>query len=335
MMSNETHHRLYRSIRSHFVTAASAERVDIRGKKMIVTGATPGSLGFETALALASWGASVVVTTRSNTNATVESLRTRLEDGSQGSVDGHPIDLSDRGSVQRFERWYRETHGDRLDVLVNNAGIHLDLLSKWKEPHLSEDGFEIQWHVNYLGTAQLTHLLLPLLRRTGEATGDARVVNVVSHLHFKGSNDELFKSTEPYNSWKAYGRSKLALVHMTLELQRRFAESSHLQAYCLHPGSVFTNVADRGLTGTGIIEAVRNALSPIEAFFLKTPEEGAQTQIYCATHPGLAGGLYYKECQPAKPSQDSQDAEISARLWSETEAWLSPEKMRPQQPVPW
>lgn len=303
-----------------------AERVDVRGKRMIVTGATPGSLGFETALTLVSWGASVVVTTRSSTDAAVDALRTRLgDDDSQGSIDGHPMDLSDRSSVERFARWYRETDGDRLDVLVNNAGIHVDLLSQWKEPHLSDDGFEIQWRVNYLGTAQLTHLLLPLLKQTSEATGDARIVNVVSKLHFKGSNDQLSERTEPYNSWTAYGHSKLALVHMTLELQRRFAASSHLQAYCLHPGSVFTNVADRGLAGTGIVEAVRKALSPVEAFILKTPEEGAQTQIYCATHPGLPGGLYYEECEPSEPSEDTQDANTSARLWSETEAWLGSE----------
>lgn len=334
-MSTKIHQRLYRAIRRPFVTAVMADRVDLRGKNIVVTGATPGSLGFETALALASWGASVIVTTRSNTEATVESLRARLDGDSEGSVHGHPMDLSDQGSVQRFARWYREAQGDRLDVLINNAGIHLDIMSQWKEPRLSEDGFEIQWHVNYLGTAQLTHLLLPLLKQTGRLTGDSRVVNVVSHLHFKGSNDQLFESTEPYNSWKAYGRSKLALVHMTLELQRRYGGSSHLQAYCLHPGSVFTNVASRGLDGTGIVEVVRNALSPIEAFFLKTPEEGAQTQIYCATHPGLQGGLYYRECQPAEPSDDTRDDETSKRLWSETKAWLGFEKMRPQPPVPW
>lgn len=325
--------RLYRFVRSRFVTTVLAERVDVRGKTMIVTGASPGSLGFETALTLASWGASVVVTTRSNTDFATQSLRAELEDGSEGSIDGHPMDLADYRSVERFVRWYQATHGDRLDVLVNNAGIHLDLLSRWKEPRLSEDGFEIQWHVNYLGTAQLTHLLLPLLKKAGEVTRDARVVNVVSQLHTKGSNDQLFRPTEPYDSWKAYGRSKLALIHMTFELQRRFAESHHVQAYCLHPGSVFTNVAARGLSGSGIVEAVRNALSPVEAFFLKTPNEGAQTQICCATHSGLVGGLYYQDCQPSDPSDDAHDGATSARLWSETEAWLGAEKMRPRHPV--
>ena len=310
-------------IRARFVRTAYAEPVDITGKTMIVTGASPGSLGFETARTLASWGASVVITTRSNPDVAVEALRARLQHAeARQRVYAHELDLSYSDSVASFVRWFVENHGDRLDALINNAGIHLDLLSRWKEPRLTEDGFEIHWRTNYLGSAHITHLLLPLLEKTGKATGDSRVVNVVSHLHVKGSNDDLFGRTRPYDSWAAYGNSKLALMHMTRELQRRYAERSHLQAYCLHPGSVFTKVADKGLEGTGMIEKARNALSPVEAFFLKTPEEGAQTQIHCATYPRLPGGLYYQECQAADAGTDVEDTEVAARLWVETETWV-------------
>ncbi|MBW1762414.1 MAG: SDR family NAD(P)-dependent oxidoreductase [Deltaproteobacteria bacterium] len=310
-------------VRRRFVSSAYAEPVDLAGKKIIVTGASAGSLGFETARTLAQWGASVVVTTRSNAGAAVEAIQGQLQEaGARQRVDAHALDLSQRDSVISFVRWFVEAHGDSLDVLVNNAGIHLDLLSRWKEPRLTDDGFEIQWRTNYLGTAHLTHLLLPLLEQTGQATSDARIVNVVSHLHVKGSNDDLFGATRPYRSWEAYGNSKLALMHMTNELQRRYAHKSHVQAYCLHPGSVFTNVAGRGLEGTGFIEKARNALSPVEAFFLKTAEEGAQTQIYCASQPRLRGGLYYEECKPGEASKEAANAEIAARLWNETQAWL-------------
>jgi NAD(P)-dependent dehydrogenase (short-subunit alcohol dehydrogenase family) len=313
---------LYDFIRSRFVRTVYAEPVDLTGKMIIVTGASPGSLGFETARTLASWGASVVITTRSNPDATVDALRARLRYAdARRRIHGRTLDLSYSDSVASFVRWFVGAHGDRLDVLINNAGIHLDLLSRWKEPRLADDGFEIQWRTNYLGTAHLTHLLLPLLERTGRVAGDARIVNVVSRLHAKGSNDDLFKRTRPYNSWTAYGNSKLALVHMTIELQRRFAKS-HLQAYCLHPGSVFTNVANKGLAGTGLIEKVREGLSPLEAFFLKTPEEGAQTQIHCATRPELPGGLYYQECKSAEPSKDAKDGRVASRLWAETESWV-------------
>jgi len=314
--------RLYQLVRARFVKTAFAEPVDLTGKMIVVTGASPGSLGFETARTLASWGARVVITTRSNPQVAAEAIRLRLEEAAaRRRIDAHALDLSDRDSVAGFVRWFVDAHGDALDVLINNAGIHLDLLSRWKEPRVTDDGLEIHWRTNYLGAAHLTHLLLPLLEKAGRATGDARVVNVGSHLYVRGSNDDLFEVTRPYNSWAAYGNSKLALMHMTTELQRRYARS-HVQAYCLHPGSVLTHVADKGLEGTGVIEKVRKALTPIEAFFLKTPEEGAQTQIHCATDPRMRGGPYYVECNAVKPSADAQDARVAARLWTETKAWV-------------
>jgi NAD(P)-dependent dehydrogenase (short-subunit alcohol dehydrogenase family) len=310
-------------LRKLFVRTTYADPVNLAGKAIIVTGAGPGSLGFATARALATWGASVVVTTRSNTDAVVEDLRAQLpDDEASARIVGHSLDLSDRDSVERFVRWVIETRGDKLDVLVNNAGVHLDLLSKWKEPLLIADGFETHWRINYLGTAHLTHLLLPLLEAAGRQTGDARIVNVSSQLHAKGSNADLFEPTRTYNSWNAYGNSKLALVHMTNELQRRHSADAHLQAYSLHPGSVFTRVADKGLEGTGLIEKVRSAMSPVEAFFLKTPEEGAQTQIHCTTSPALPGGLYYQECAAVEPCKDAADTEVAARLWDETRSWV-------------
>jgi NAD(P)-dependent dehydrogenase (short-subunit alcohol dehydrogenase family) len=200
--------------------------------------------------------------------------------------------------------------------------VHLDLLSQWKQPHLTEDGFEIHWRTNYLGTLHLTHRLLPLLQATAQTTGDARVVNVASMLHTRATNAMLFAPLQPYNSWTAYGRSKLALVHATFEMQRRYALASKVQAYCLHPGAVFTRIADKGLAGNPLIESLRRALSPVEAFFLLTPEEGAQTQIHCATQPGLAGGRYYEKCRPGAASPEAQDVQTAARLRNETEAWV-------------
>jgi NAD(P)-dependent dehydrogenase (short-subunit alcohol dehydrogenase family) len=302
----------------------TAEPVDLSGKTFIVTGASPGSLGFETARTVANWGARVVATTRSKPEAAAEVLRASLpQHEARSRIQVHALDLSLRDSVEGFVRWFLDIYGDELDVLVNNAGIHLDLLARWKVPRLSDDDFEIQWRTNYLGTAHLTQRLLPALENSGRRTRDARIVNVVSHLHEKGSNADLFGPTRPYSSWTAYGNSKLALVHMTTELQRRYASRSFVRAYCVHPGSVFTNVASRGLAGTGLVERARDALGPVEAFFLKTPNEGAQTQIHCATHPQLEGGLYYRDCDVSDPSDDAADAEVAARLWTATDAWIA------------
>lgn len=309
---------IYKTLRGLIIEAPFAEKQDLHGKTVIVTGCAPNSIGFETAKALANWGAKVIITTRSNVEKTAGILHAAT---SSGQIDGHVLDTASVESVAAFAAWFEKTHGDRLDILINNAGAHLDLLSQWKEPHLTADGFEIQWRSNYLGVMHLTHLLLPLLKETGKKMGEARVVFVASKMHDKGYNAGLFENY-PYNSWTAYGMSKLAIVHSAFEMQRRFAKNDHVQAYCLHPGSVFTNVADAGLAGNPLIQAVRNALAPVERFGLLTPEEGAQTSVYCATSPNAVGGQYYKRCRPSVACADSNDAAVAARLWDETEQWV-------------
>jgi len=313
---------LYSSFRSKFVTAPCAESVDLRGKKIIVTGAAVGSIGFATAKILASRGAAVVVTTRSQPEVLKTALDVALKNaGVQGNIAAHTLDLCQADSVARFVDWYIATQGEQLDILINNAGIHLDLRSQWQQPNLTNDNFEIHWRTNYLGAAHLTALLLPLLIKTAKQSGNARVVNVVSMLHTRGKNKYFFQPQETYNSWVAYGNSKLALVHNTFELQRRYA-SAGLQAYCLHPGAVFTNIADKGLEGHTVLNRLRKIFSPVEAFFLLTPEEGAQTQIHCATDPDVKGGLYYRQCRPAPVSDESADAQVSVKLWDNTQAWI-------------
>jgi len=291
----------------------AATKINLQGKQIIVTGASENSLGFATACLLAQWGASVTITTRSNTQAIVKLLAQK----SAGVVDGHDLDLTDTDSVVGFANWYQQTHNNRLDVLINNAGIHLDLRSEWKSPHLTADGYEIHWRTNYLGTFQLTNLLLPLLLQTSQQYGEARVVNVVSQLHSKGRNAALFDPPTPYNSWRAYGTSKLALVHLTTELQRRYGAQG-LNAYCLHPGAVYTRIADKGLDGHVFIGLLRKLLMPVERFFLLSPKQGAQTSVHCATAPHLAAGCYYVNCVETTPSVDASDAAVASRLFDQT-----------------
>ena len=311
------------SLRTLLIRAPQAPPVDLHGKNIIVTGAAVGSIGFETARILASWGATVTITTRSNPQVVIDALNAALADtDSHGVIDAQTLDLAQASSVAQFADWYNTAHGGQLDVLINNAGIHLDLLSQWKKPQLTADDFEIHWRTNYLGPAHLTQRLLPLLQKTAQTSGDARIVNVVSQLHHKGSNAGLFAAPTPYNSWVAYGLSKLALVHATFEIQRRYAEPSRVQAYCLHPGAVYTNIANKGLAGNPLIESVRKALAPVESFFLLTPTEGAQTQVHCASQPDLAGGQYFQKCTPATPSNEANNTQAAARLWDETQAWI-------------
>lgn len=306
-----------------------ASPVNLRGKKIIVTGASPGSIGFETALTLASWGAGVIITTRSNSNTTADQLRRCLHQrGKSADIDAHSLDLAAAESVTQFAHWFQKKHGPQLDVLINNAGIHLDLAGSWKQPQLTADGFEIHWRTNYLGTLHLTHLLLPLLKSTGTMTGDARIVNVASHLHTKGTNAGLFAPIQPFHSWTAYGQSKLGLVHAAFEIQRCYA-SQGLQGFALHPGSIHTNISDKGLATRPLLRMLRQWFSPLEALVLLTPEQGAQTQIFCATTPGLKGGIYYERCAPADCNEALDDLAAARRLWQETETWV--QSLHPEQ----
>ncbi|NCF20085.1 MAG: SDR family NAD(P)-dependent oxidoreductase [Haliea sp.] len=314
-------------LRKPFVDDPFAKKVDLTGRHVIVTGVGPGSLGYETAKTLAHWGALVIVTTRRNTAAAVEALTSELaNEDFAAKIYGHELDLCDADSVNRFTRWYLENYGDRLDVLVNNAGVHLDLMSKWKEPRLTQDGQEVQWRTNFLGTAHLTHNLLPLLQKTGDSHGDARVVNVVSQIHSRARNEALFDSNTSYNSWKFYGLSKLAMIHFSHELNRRFSEHNNVQGYCLHPGGAsgtYTEVATRGFENSPIIGFLRKLGAPIERLFMSTAEEGAQTQVHCATSPQARGGHYYLNCAVSQASADTQDTQVALRLWQQTQDWIN------------
>ena len=263
----------------------------------LVTGAGERSLGAATADALRARGFRVLTTTRT----------------CPVTADTHPLDLASAASVATLAAWVPE----RLDVLVNNAGIHLDLRSRWSEPQLV-DGHEVHWRNNYLGTAQLTRLLLEKLL----AAGDARVVNVVSKLHERGRNEWLFGPVTPYDSWAAYGTSKLALVHEAAEIERRYGAAG-LHGYSLHPGSVYTRIADRGLETAPVLARLRRLAAPLERRALVAPEVGARTTVFCATSPDAEPGGYHRREAPAEPSADARDAVAAARLWEATSAWAA------------
>ncbi len=280
--------RLHRAL----VRAADAPVVDVTGKRIIVTGAAPGSIGGETAWLLKEWGAEVITTNRS------------------GNGVSHALDLGDGDSVRAFASWVLAEHGT-IDVLVNNAGILLDLMRSWKEPRLL-DGYESMWRVNYLGTTHLTQLLLPAL-------AGGRVVNVVSTSHLRAKNAGLFGPDGDYSSYKAYGQSKLALMHATTELNRRHPE---VEAVSVHPGEVYTGIATAALAEHKLVSRVRGALRPLEQFLFMTATEGAQTQVMLATAPQVERSAYYVRCKPAKPNPEALDATVSARLWDQTQEWL-------------
>ncbi len=294
-----------------------AARRDLSGRVALVTGVKEGSLGEATAQALASWGARVIVTTRRDPAAAAARLRAAT---GRDRFEGLALDLTDRGSVDALT----ETLGARdegLDLLINNAGIHLDLMSRWDAPQLTEDGFELHFRTNYLGTMQLTLGLVPALRRAAERRGEARIVTLVSMLHDRGRNEALFGELEPYDSWAAYGTSKLGLVHAMQTLDASLSEEG-IRAVSLHPGEVSTNVADAGLETHPLLQRARRLLTPLERQFLMSPDEGAQTTLHCATTQELEGGAYYRRCAVAEMAPAARDEAARARLWHKTRSWV-------------
>jgi len=273
-------------------------------KVALVTGVAPGSLGQATADALREHGFRVLTTTR------------RCPVG----ADTHPLELTSRDSVATLAAWLHETTR-RLDVLVNNAGIHLDLRSTWSAPQLVE-GDEVHWRTNYLGTAHLTRLALPLMLDTARTVGEARVVNVVSKLHERGRNEGLDGHLTPYDSWAAYGTSKLALVHEAAEIERRFGDRG-VHGYALHPGALSTNIADRGLETAPLLQKMRKLLAPFERRALGSPQAGARTVLFCATSPEAQAGGYHRGGKPAAPSTEALDEEAARLLWEATDKWVA------------
>src|SRR5207248_2012693 len=211
-------------------------------------------------------------------------------------------DYSRLGDVRRLADEILAEH-DRLDVLVNNAGLF--------SPHyrLSTDGFELTFAVNHLAPFLLTNLLLDRLR----ASAPARIVTVASQAH-RGARLDVtaLTSREDWSPLKAYGRSKLCNVLFTRALARRL-DGSGVVAACLHPGVVATAIGDRagGVAGFGWRLVKR---------FLVTPEKGADTSLFLATvaDPAPFHGAYVIGHRVARPDRTALDDGLGERLWSES-----------------
>ena len=209
-----------------FLRKPMAVPVDMSGRHVIVTGASPGSLGYETARILAGWGAKVVATCVRNMPLMEASLRDDLRKRGAGedNITAHKLDLSEPDSVDDFAAWYRDRHQGKLHVLVNNAGIFKKTLTQPRKPPSTEDGVEVHWRTNYLGAFHLTWALLPLLQRSGLESGDARVVNVSSGQHDRVGNEDLFDEG-PRQGDSRHGRAALPLLGRVREVE--IGDDSH------------------------------------------------------------------------------------------------------------
>lgn len=277
---------------------------DMTGKIVMVTGASAG-MGLATATELARRGARVILVCRSQTRGEAALKIAREESGiPEPELELMTCDLGSLESIQRFVSDCKAKL-DRLDVLINNAGI----ITLKRET--TADGFEAMLGVNHLGHFMLTNELLELL----QAGQRARIVNVSSGAHKIGSIhwDDPHLS-RGFHVMKGYAQSKLANILFTKELAHRLKHTG-MTVNALHPGAVSTSLGVNRDTGFG--RGVYKLLTP---FFL-TPLEGAGTAIYLASSPEVEGitGEYYVKCKPARTARKAQDPELAARLWSWSE----------------
>jgi len=286
---------------------------DLKGKRVIITGAAHG-IGFEAARVLASKRADIVMAVRNQARGekAAEDIRAAFP---SASVTVMHLDLADLESVRKFASEYAARY-DRIDVLVNNAGVMIPPYKK------TMNGFELQFGTNHLGHFALTALLLPVIM----GTPLSRVVTITSIAARKGKiNFRNLDGSHGYNPMTFYRQSKLANLLFGAELQHRLerAGSKSISVLC-HPGISATNLMSRGTgkeTGGLMKLLIRIVAQPATM--------GALPTLYAATHPDLRGG----ECIGPENRSNTRgypvltddvnrffNAALAAKLWEVSES---------------
>ena len=272
---------------------------DIRGKTVLVTGATSG-IGLEASVALARQGARVIMVGRNQAKTEAARADVASRSGSK-EVSYLLADFASQASVRALADAVR-SRVDRLDVLVNNAG------GVNKARTVTADGIETTFAVNHLGYFLLTNLLLDLVVKSAPA----RVVTVASVGHRRGTLDfeDLGFERGGYSIMRAYSRSKLANILFANELARRRAGSG-VTSNSLHPGSVDTNIwSGAPLWAKPIIQVL------LRPFFISA-EKGGERIVQLAASPELEGvtGKYFEDGKAVDPAPLARDASLATRLW--------------------
>ena len=290
------------------------EGVDLRGKSILVTGASAG-LGIETARALVAKGAAVVGAARDLKKAQQATEGVRRAAANGGSLSLVAVDLASLESI-RASTDVLVASGKKFDVIIANAGVMACPKGK------TSDGFETQFGTNHLGHFVFVNRLVPLLNP------GARIVSLSSAGHRFADvdlEDPNFDRTE-YQPFVAYGRSKTANVLYAAALDRRL-KGRGIRATAVHPGGIQTELG-RHLTPELIAQIMPAGR---EAFKFKTIPQGAATQVWSAVvaPADSVGGRYCEDCHVADITNDpasrtgvrsyALDAARADALWQKSE----------------
>jgi NAD(P)-dependent dehydrogenase (short-subunit alcohol dehydrogenase family) len=251
---------------------------------VLITGSTSG-LGRELALRLGSLGAHVIVHGRDRQRGL--DVVEEIERGGTGSARFYAADFASLDEVRAFADAILRDY-DRLDVLVNNAGI-------WLTPEgraLSEDGHELRFQVNYLSGFLLTRMLLPRI----VASAPSRIINVSSGAQRPIDFDDVMLEHD-FSEGRAYAQSKLAQVMFTFDLAREL-DGKGVLVNAVHPATLMPTAMVR-----------RAGIEP-----RATIDEGADAVMHLITGSDTGSGQYFDGLRPARANAQAYDADARARL---------------------
>jgi NAD(P)-dependent dehydrogenase (short-subunit alcohol dehydrogenase family) len=279
---------------------------DMKGKTVLISGANQG-IGKASAIALGQKGAKLVIVCRNEEKA--RAAMADMDRAGAKDVELVVADLSSQAEVRRVAAEFKAKH-DRLDVLLNNAGV---LVTSFRT---TVDGIEETFALNHLGYFLLTNLLLDVIKASAESSPEgARIVSVSSEAHRSAKHVrwEDLQYKNGYSSFGAYGQSKLCNILFTRELARRL-EGTRVTANCLHPGLVASGF---GQTYGGFMSVLIKLGRP----FMISTEEGAETQVYLSSSPDVQGisGKYFAKCKERTPSKVATDDAAARKLWAVSE----------------
>jgi NAD(P)-dependent dehydrogenase (short-subunit alcohol dehydrogenase family) len=279
----------------------------LQNKICIVTGANSG-IGKETAKALASMGAEVVMVCR-NAERGMEAKEEIFKCSSSGKVSLHLADLSILSEVKRVAEEIHQSY-PRVDVLINNAG------GFFLEKKISEEGIEKTLALNYLSPFYFSNLLIPKLQQAP----NARIIIVSSRNQSWGRIhwEDIEFNHSLYNGLQAYSNSKLMTVIFTKELAKRLKDTN-ITINAAHPGDVVTNI------GMHDNNALYKLLWRVKCMFNISPEKGAETPLYLAASKEVENisGHYFAKKKIAKHNRIANEEGIGGRLWEYSEEMIS------------
>jgi NAD(P)-dependent dehydrogenase (short-subunit alcohol dehydrogenase family) len=272
----------------------------LSGRVVIITGSNSG-IGFATAADFAKRNAKVILACRDKVKGQKAAIRIQ-KISKNTNVVFKQLDLASLASVRQFCRAIL-TSESRLDVLINNAGLMAC------PPERTEDGFEMQFGVNYLGHFLLSHLLVNLVKKS-----QGKIINVTSYMYKLGRiNFNDLNSVQTYTPWKAYYQSKLAVVLITQELSRRLADSK-VTVNAVHPGMVATNLYRHTIFK---LPGLWYLLSPVTWLMWKSVDDAASSIVYLAVSDSVEDvtGEYFSNYKVQQLEPHALDEGMAKKLW--------------------